>query len=65
MSLVFLIIAGWDTLVALINLLVLPHFFGAEVMKYSTVKTNLLPVCICLSLAAITSQCFARERAGK
>ncbi len=51
----FLAVAVWDSVVAVINLRVLPHFVGAEAMKFGTVSNNALPIVICLCLAAITS----------
>ncbi len=50
MKKIWISLALWNTLVALINVTVLPHYFTAEEMKYVTPTSQLLPIFIPLVL---------------
>lgn len=52
---IFLVIAVWNTLVAIINVTVLPHFVPAEAMVYVTPMSQLLPIFIPIVLSSVSS----------
>lgn len=56
MRIIFLLIALWNTIMAFINMMVLPLFLSAEVMMLVTPVSQLLPIYIPLCIASMMPQ---------
>ncbi len=54
MRYIFLAVAVWDTIILIINMVVLPKLVAKEALVYMNLRSQLFPIAVCLFLYVLT-----------